>query len=146
MDTQSETGKPHVTIRTRSGKCRWYKINTPIYVVVYHCLKEGRLSKPQGLFSATNMSGALVTPQHGTQTCPGCPKRQTQITLEINLEMTAPRATPMRPMRAFIGLCLRNLKSVTAPFQKAVRTFRYGTFDGRLSMRAGYRVRHRLRA
>ena len=31
----------------------------------------------------------------------------------------------MLSMRAFIGLHPRNLKSVTAPFQKAVRPFRY---------------------
>ena len=42
--TQSDTSEPQVTIRTRSGKCCWYSINTPIYVAIYQCL-EGRTVK-----------------------------------------------------------------------------------------------------
>jgi hypothetical protein len=42
--TQTDTGQPDIIIRTRSGKCRWYRINAPIYIAIYYCL-EGRTIK-----------------------------------------------------------------------------------------------------
>ena len=38
------TGEPEISLCTRSGMCRWHRINAPIFIAVYHCL-EGRTVK-----------------------------------------------------------------------------------------------------
>lgn len=140
--TQSDTGESQVTIRTRSGKCRWYRINTPIYVAVYHCLEARTVKQTAkavfgrqhvqriGDSSArdTNLFRLSETPDSDKLGDDGAKSNSDAADVSVH--------RPPSP----------KLKSVTAPFQKVVRTFRYGTFDRRLSIRAGYRVNHRLRA
>lgn len=48
------TGEPEISLCTRSGMCRWHRINAPIFIAVYHCLEGRTLFKHESRSDSTH--------------------------------------------------------------------------------------------